>query len=179
MIQSCWLNTVAGDSATRARGAGLTIPLSTDRVGQARRNRTVGGGLAGCSGGLSSRGFFGGSVSARMRSVNSGGAARFLLDLSVSRSSSRRNHVARTRTSSSSKSCDGKNGKLHHGRCRWTCSSVVDYNRSVRVIIICLLPTYYRVAPIFLGFLLRSGRTLISYEKSTTKNSLLDFVVVE
>ena len=139
MIQSCWLNTVAGDSATRARGAGLTIPLSTDRVGQARRNRTVGGGLAGCSGGLSSRGFFGGSVSARMRSVNSGGAARFLLDLSVSRSSSRRNHVARTRTSSSSKSCDGKNGKLHHGRCRWICSSVVDYSRSVRFIILCLL----------------------------------------
>ena len=38
-------------------------------------------------------------------------AARFLRDLSVSRSSSRRNHAAGTR--SSSKSCDKEDGKLH------------------------------------------------------------------
>ena len=52
MLQSGWLNTVAGDAATRAGSSRLTRPLATDRVGQARRNRTIRGVLAFRSNGI-------------------------------------------------------------------------------------------------------------------------------
>jgi len=40
LIQSSNGNTIRGLAATRAGGAGLTIPLTTDPVGQARWDRT-------------------------------------------------------------------------------------------------------------------------------------------
>ena len=95
----------------------------TDPVIQSRRDRTVGGVLAVRSGGLS-RGF-----GCSVRS-----AARFLLDLSVSRNRSRRNHAAET-CSSNSKSCDREDGKLHG----LGYVVVLLIIRSARVTILCLL----------------------------------------
>ena len=132
MIQSWWHNTVAGGSATRSGGSRLASTITTNHVTQLRRDRTVRVSITMTPDwNAVAVGWSGCSLWARRATV-------FLRDLSVSRSRRRRNHVAGTRTRGSSKSCNRKNGKLH-GRCRWICSSFVDYNRSARVTILCLL----------------------------------------
>ena len=50
MIQSWWLNTVAGGSATRSGGSRLTSTITTNSMIQSRRGRTVRGFLAFSSG---------------------------------------------------------------------------------------------------------------------------------
>ena len=91
----------------------MTSTITTNSMIQSRRGRTVRCFLAFSSG-----------LSRSRRSCCS--AARFLLDLSVS-SSRRRNHVVGTRTSSSSKSCDSEDRKLH-GRCRWISQELLFEN---------------------------------------------------